>query len=128
MSRIEVRTYTHSQRNLLALQTDAAINPGNSGGPVFMNGELIGIAFQSYKRKDLEKSGYVVPIPIIRHLFDDLDDGQITGVPDLGIYWQKIENDALRDYLGLAARRDRRAGLARAPRRRRPTACSRSTT
>jgi len=102
VSRIEVRGYTHSQRRLLALQTDAAINPGNSGGPVFMNDELIGIAFQSYKQRDLEKAGYVVPIPIIRHLFDDLDDGAITGVPDLGIYWQKIENDALRAYCGLS--------------------------
>jgi S1-C subfamily serine protease len=101
VSRIEVRTYTHSQRNLLALQTDAAINPGNSGGPVFWNGDLIGIAFQSYKRKDLERAGYVVPVPIIRHLLKDLEDGHIGGVPDLGIYWQKIENDALREYLGL---------------------------
>jgi hypothetical protein len=103
VSRIEVRPYTHSQRHLLALQTDAAINPGNSGGPVFMNDELIGIAFQSYKQKDLEKSGYVVPIPIIRHLFDDLDDGEITGVPDLGIYWQKIESESLAEHAGLAA-------------------------
>jgi S1-C subfamily serine protease len=105
VSRIEVRPYTHSQRHLLALQTDAAINPGNSGGPVFMNDELIGIAFQSYKQKDLEKSGYVVPIPIIRHLFEDLDDGEITGVPDLGIYWQKIENESLRDHVGLTGAR-----------------------
>ena len=105
VSRIEVRAYTHSQRHLLALQTDAAINPGNSGGPVFMNDELIGIAFQSYKQKDLEKAGYVVPIPIIRHLFDDLEDGAITGVPDLGIYWQKIENTSLRDYVGLTGAR-----------------------
>lgn len=101
VSRIDVRTYTHSQRNLLSLQTDAAINPGNSGGPVFMDGKLIGIAFQSYKRKDLEKAGYVVPIPVIRHLFKDLEDGTISGVPDLGIHWQKIENDALRRYLEL---------------------------
>ena len=104
VSRIEVRPYTHSQRHLLALQTDAAINPGNSGGPVFMNDELIGIAFQSYKQKDLEKAGYVVPISIIRHLFEDLEDGEITGVPDLGIYWQKIENESLRDYAGLGTR------------------------
>ena len=101
VSRIEVRTYTHSQRNLLALQTDAAINPGNSGGPVFMDGELVGIAFQSYKRKDLEKAGYVVPIPVIRHMFEDLADGKITGVPDLGAYWQKIESDSLREFLGM---------------------------
>jgi S1-C subfamily serine protease len=103
VSRIEVRSYTHSQRHLLALQTDAAINPGNSGGPVFMNDELIGIAFQSYKQKDLEKSGYVVPIPIIRHLFDDLEDGEITGVPDLGVHWQKIESECMREYVGLTA-------------------------
>lgn len=102
VSRIEVRTYTHSQRNLLAMQTDAAINPGNSGGPVFMNGELVGIAFQSYKRKDLEKAGYVVPIPIIRNTLEDLEDGNISGVPDLGIYWQKLENAALRSFFGLA--------------------------
>jgi S1-C subfamily serine protease len=105
VSRIEVRPYTHSQRHLLALQTDAAINPGNSGGPVFMDDELIGIAFQSYKQKDLEKSGYVVPISIIRHLFEDLEDGAISGVPDLGIYWQKIENESLREYAGLTGTR-----------------------
>jgi S1-C subfamily serine protease len=103
VSRIEVRTYTHSGRNLLAMQTDAAINPGNSGGPVFVNDELVGIAFQSYKQKDLEKAGYVVPIPVIRHMFADLADGAISGVPDLGVYWQKIENEALRVYLGLGA-------------------------
>nr|HEX4317814.1 trypsin-like peptidase domain-containing protein [Kofleriaceae bacterium] len=101
VSRIEVRTYTHSQRSLLALQTDAAINPGNSGGPVFWNGELVGIAFQSYRRKDLERAGYVVPMPIIQHMLDDLGDGAIAGVPDLGVYWQKIENDALGAHLGL---------------------------
>jgi S1-C subfamily serine protease len=103
VSRIEVRLYTHSQRQLLALQTDAAINPGNSGGPVFMDGALIGIAFQSYKQKDLEKSGYVVPIPVIEHLFEDLADGAIGGVPDLGVSTQKIENEGLREYVGLAA-------------------------
>ena len=103
VSRIEVRTYTHSQRDLLALQTDAAINPGNSGGPVFMDGALVGIAFQSYKRKDLEKAGYVVPIPVIRHMFSDLEDGAIGGVPDLGVYWQKLDNSALREYLGVGS-------------------------
>jgi S1-C subfamily serine protease len=106
VSRIEMRTYTHSQRDLLALQTDAAINPGNSGGPVFMDGALVGIAFQSYKRKDLEKAGYVVPIPIIRHMFADLEDGAIGGVPDLGVYWQKLENAALREYFGVASGHD----------------------
>jgi S1-C subfamily serine protease len=101
VSRLEVSTYTHSQRNLLALQTDAAINPGNSGGPVFMDGELVGLAFQSYRRKDLEKAGYVIPVPVIRHFLEDLENGRLDGVPDLGVYVQKLENAALREYYGL---------------------------
>jgi hypothetical protein len=32
----------------------------------------------------------------------DLEDGTIGGVPDLGVYWQKIENDALREHLALS--------------------------
>jgi len=51
VSRIEVRTYTHSQRNLLAMQTDAAINPGNSGGPVFKDGEFDEWVELSYKNR-----------------------------------------------------------------------------
>jgi len=35
-------------------------------------------------------------------MFADLEDGAIGGVPDLGVYWQKLENAALRTYLGLA--------------------------
>jgi len=66
-----------------------------------MNEQLVGIAFQSYKRKDLEKAGYVVPISVIRHMMDDLADGKITGVPDLGVYWQKVESDSLREFLGM---------------------------
>jgi len=104
VSRIEVRTYTHSQRSLLALQTDAAINPGNSGGPVFEDGKLVGLAFQSYKKKDLEKAGYVVPIPLVKAFFKDLEDDRISGVPDLGVYWQKLENASLRAYLKLDAK------------------------
>lgn len=103
VSRIEVRRYTHSQRRLLALQTDAAINPGNSGGPVFVGERLVGLAFQSHRKRDLERSGYVVPIPVIKHFFEDLEDGRVGGVPDLGVYWQKIENQSLRDYVGLVA-------------------------
>jgi hypothetical protein len=66
-----------------------------------MDGDLIGIAFQSYRGKDLQRSGYVVPVTVIRHMLEDLENGRVDGVPDLGVFWQKLENAALREYLGL---------------------------
>lgn len=102
VSRIEVRTYTHSKRDLLAIQVDAAINPGNSGGPVFKDGKLIGVAFQSYSRsKQVENSGYVVPVPLIRHFLEDIESGTCDGIPSLGVYFQKMESDHLREYFGM---------------------------
>jgi len=45
VSRIEPTMYSHSGRDLLAVQIDAAINPGNSGGPVIKDGKAVGVAF-----------------------------------------------------------------------------------
>ena len=42
ISRIEVRSYAHSDKKLLTAQIDASINPGNSGGPVFYKGKVVG--------------------------------------------------------------------------------------
>lgn len=47
VSRIDFGKYSHSTRDHLVIQVDSAINSGNSGGPVFHNGEVVGIAFQS---------------------------------------------------------------------------------
>jgi S1-C subfamily serine protease len=103
VSRIEVRTFAHSKRELLAVQVDAAINPGNSGGPVIKDGKLIGVAFQSYSRsKQVENSGYVVPIPLIEHFLLDIAAGAARGIPSLGVYFQKLESDALREYLSMS--------------------------
>jgi S1-C subfamily serine protease len=103
ISRIEVVGYTHSRRPLLALQTDAAINPGNSGGPVFADGKLIGVAFQGHESTTAQATGYVVPMPVIDHFMRDTKEGAPAGVPGFGVYWQKIENDALREHVGLGA-------------------------
>jgi len=101
ISRVEVISYTHSRRWLLALQTDAAINPGNSGGPVFSDGRLAGVAFQSHERTTAQNTGYVVPMPIIEHFRREIASGKVLGVPSLGVFWQKIESDALREYARL---------------------------
>jgi S1-C subfamily serine protease len=55
VSRIEVQRYSHSERSLLAVTVDAAINEGNSGGPVYRDGKVVGIAFQTLR--DAENIG-----------------------------------------------------------------------
>ena len=42
--------------------------------------------------------GYMVPIPVIRHFFADLEDGTLDGYPSLGISIQDMENEGLRSY------------------------------
>jgi S1-C subfamily serine protease len=101
VSRVGAVTYSHSNRRLLAIQTDAAINPGNSGGPVFKDGKVIGIAFQHLVSPGAENIGYVVPIPIIQRFLADVKDGSYHGIPALGVNWQETENPALRRSLGL---------------------------
>ncbi|MBK7864933.1 MAG: trypsin-like peptidase domain-containing protein [Archangiaceae bacterium] len=101
ISRVEVISYTHSRRWLLALQTDAAINPGNSGGPVFNDGKLVGVAFQSHERTTAQSTGYVVPMPVIEHFRREVEVGECLGVPALGVNWQKIESEALREHARL---------------------------
>jgi S1-C subfamily serine protease len=102
VSRIEVRRYTHAHRDLLAIQTDAAINPGNSGGPVFKEGRLVGVVFQAYRNATAERTGYVIPTCIVDQFLKDTDDGCCSGVPSLGLFWQKMENAALRELYRVA--------------------------
>ncbi len=97
VSRIEVTSYSQSSRDLLAVQIDAAINPGNSGGPVIdKNGKLIGIAMQVLNAG--QNIGYIIPMPIINHFFDDIKDGHFDGFPILGIEFEGTENPTLRKY------------------------------
>jgi len=101
VSRVEVGKYTHSQRDLLLVQTDAAINPGNSGGPVFRDGRLVGVAFQSYSGEGVENTGYLVPVPLVQRFLRDSADGRYEGIPDLGVHWQTLENEDLKAHYGL---------------------------
>ncbi len=94
VSRIEQRHYAHNNANLLTCQIDAAINPGNSGGPVIKDKKIIGVAFQAAARG--QNIGYMVPAPIIKHFLTDIKDGRYDGFPELGIFYQKMENPDLR--------------------------------
>jgi S1-C subfamily serine protease len=100
VSRIEVRDYVHSGADQhLAIQIDAAINPGNSGGPVMQNGEVVGVAFQG--QFFAQNIGYMIPPSVMHHFLEDTADGRYDGYPELGLYTDTLENDALRAYLGV---------------------------
>lgn len=102
VSRIEVQRYAHSERNILAVTVDAAINDGNSGGPVFLDGRVAGIAFQSLK--DAENIGEMVPANLIETFLESVALGKPQRIPGLGISSQGLENPLLRKRTGL--RRD----------------------
>lgn len=93
VSRIEHRRYAHSSATLLTCQMDASINPGSSGGPVIKNNKIVGVAFQGGSGENI---GYMVPAPVVKHLLKDLEDESYDGTPDLGIYYQEMENQGLR--------------------------------
>lgn len=103
VSRLEDDMYAHGERYLLVVQIDAALNPGNSGGPVIGGGKIVAIAMQVLE--DGENIGYAIPASMIGRFLVDAEDGEIAGVPWLGVYCLPIENYALREYLELGERR-----------------------
>lgn len=100
VSRVELQRYSHSQRYLLAVTVDAAINEGNSGGPVFKDGKVAGIAFQTLD--DAENIGEMVPAPLIHRFLNSVELGCPSEVPSLSMHWQTLENEALRESVGLS--------------------------
>jgi S1-C subfamily serine protease len=100
VSRIEVQNFAHiGNRNLLAVQTDAAINPGNSGGPVIQDDKVAGVAFQGIP--GLENAGFFIPPPIIEHFLKDIEDGKYDGFPQIGVSLAPLQNFAYRRLLKL---------------------------
>jgi len=103
VSRIETRGYVHSGTDAhLVVQTDAAINPGNSGGPVVQDGRVVGVAFQGFPGFD--NMGFFIPIPVVRHFLEDLEDGTYDGFPDSGLETSPLLSPAYRRERGLPDR------------------------
>jgi len=99
VSRIDLVCYAQSNRELLAVQIDAAINAGNSGGPVLKDGRLVGVAFQALDEG--EQIGYMIAPPVVEHFLKDLEDGTSDGFPALGVTTQQLESSTHRRFLGL---------------------------
>ena len=102
VSRIDFQLYTHSSIDQhLAIQISAQINPGNSGGPVMQNGKVVGVAFQGYSGDVAQGVAYMIPTPVINRFLKDVTDGRYDRYVDLGVTYSKLQNPALRRFLGL---------------------------
>ncbi|MGN0828402.1 MAG: trypsin-like peptidase domain-containing protein [Akkermansia sp.] len=100
VSRIDTIPYSHPRnQSHLAVQIDAAINPGNSGGPVLKGDVVVGVAFQGLQGANA--TGYMIPIPVIRHFLRDIEDGHYDGYTELGALFEDSSNPALRRHAGL---------------------------
>ncbi|MFI4859282.1 MAG: trypsin-like peptidase domain-containing protein [Phycisphaerales bacterium JB063] len=99
VSRIEVAGYNHGFIGL-RIQVDAALNPGNSGGPALIDKQIVGIVFSGIGSAD--NIGYLIPAEEVLDFIQDAEDGTYDGRPELQIgSMQTLENDALRDKLGI---------------------------
>lgn len=104
VSRIDYASYAHSGADQhLVLQVDAAINPGNSGGPILFDGKVVGLAFQGLSLA--ENIGYAIPLPVIEHFLEDIEDSAYHGYPELGVGFMDTRNGALRADLAIPANR-----------------------
>ena len=100
ISRIEHQDYVHSTAELLAAQIDAAVNAGNSGGPVMVRDRVVGVVMQGLVKA--QNISYMVPVNIVKHFLKDIQDGRLDGFPEDGIFFQTMENIALKDRYGMA--------------------------
>ena len=101
-------------RTFLSVQIDAAVNSGNSGGPVFdTNCECVGIACAHMK--NTQNICYMIPIEVLTVFIENSQtlcnsSGIIgrsllphshIGVPAIGVTTQTLENEGMRNALGL---------------------------
>ena len=98
VSRIEYTDYYY-QTTGLRIQVDAALNFGNSGGPAVSDGKLVGLVFSLIQ--NAQNIGYLIPVEEIQLFLKDVADGVYDGKPQLNDLVQTVENDALRQRLGL---------------------------
>ena len=101
VSRIEYKNYSWNPwTRYMTIQIDAAINSGNSGGAVIdKDNKLIGIAMM--KLTNTDNIAYIVPSVVINTFLNDIKDNKVDGFASTQTLIDHIENQNLKDYLGL---------------------------
>ncbi|XP_058219688.1 protease Do-like 9 isoform X1 [Rhododendron vialii] len=97
-SSFRMTRYSFWGTELLAFQVLEAIKGVICSGPVFNEvHKCVGMKFQSN-----EDESDVIPAEVIEHFIRDYDrNGAYTGLPLLGIKWQKMENPCLRMFMNM---------------------------
>ena len=87
-----------SETNRVAptLLTNEDINPKIYGCPVFKDGKLIGIPFETWHKS--EKKGSLIPINVIERFFRGIQTKPYVEFPDTGVTSQELENPSLHGY------------------------------
>lgn len=101
VSRIEYKAYAWNPWiSNLAIQIDAAINSGNSGGAVLnKDNKIVGIAMM--KLTNADNISYIIPSVVINTFLNDIKDGKVDGISQTRTRVIYIENQDMKDYLGL---------------------------
>ncbi len=99
VSGMDYNLYAQSRMAQLVATLRSSLNPGNSGGPAVVNGEIVGLAMQVLE--DDRRVAQLVPMPVIRQFLDDIADGQVDGVAELGIRYQPLMGKDIKAYHGL---------------------------
>ncbi|XP_058198024.1 protease Do-like 9 isoform X2 [Rhododendron vialii] len=96
VSGVGMKRYAISEANLPAFEVKVPWNLGKVGGPVFNGrGKCVGMILQHQD----DKVG-VVPAESIKHFIQDFDkNGAYTGLPILGIKWQKMESSSFQLFM-----------------------------
>lgn len=94
------REITIGGETMVLLQTSAAISPGNSGGGLFdKNGHLVGVVNAKSGEDNVEGIGFAIPSNTARAVAQDLiENGHVTGRPDLGVEIREISGVEVRYY------------------------------
>lgn len=98
VSRIEYSRYYNLAYGLV-IQVDAALNSGNSGGPAISGDRVVGVVFSNMPES--ENIGFIIPVEELNAFLEDVADGTYDGVPVMKDDLQTLENDAIRDKLGM---------------------------